>query len=391
MGELLTRCFIRDRENVTDPKVRGAYGRLCSIVGVVCNVLLFGFKLLVGFLSGSVAITADAVNNLSDASSSVISLLGFKLAEKPADDEHPYGHGRYEYLSALTVAALVVVIGFEMVGSSFDKILDPTPIDFGIFPVIVLSASILTKLWMAMFNNKIGKKINSTTLIATAKDSRNDVISTSAVLASAIISRFTSLELDGWMGMAVALFILYSAHGLLIEAISPLLGDPPSRELVDAINERILSYEGVLDTHDLIIHDYGPGRKFASVHVEMAAEADVLDSHDIIDNIERDLSEEFGMLTSIHYDPVVTSDPKIEELRVYIQNILSELDEQISMHDLRIVPGNSHTNVIFDCVLPRSSKLSEAEFKSYVTDKVAQGYENHFCVITVDRSFVTKE
>lgn len=391
MGELLTRCFIRDRENVTDPKVRGAYGRLCSIVGVVCNVLLFGFKLLVGFLSGSVAITADAVNNLSDASSSVISLLGFKLAEKPADDEHPYGHGRYEYLSALTVAALVVVIGFEMVGSSFDKILNPTPIDFGIFPVIVLSASILTKLWMAMFNNKIGKKINSTTLIATAKDSRNDVISTSAVLASAIISRFTSLELDGWMGMAVALFILYSAHGLLIEAISPLLGDPPSRELVDAINERILSYEGVLDTHDLIIHDYGPGRKFASVHVEMAAEADVLQSHDIIDNIERDLSEEFGMLTSIHYDPVVTSDPKIDELRLYIQKVLSELDEEITMHDLRIVPGSSHTNVIFDCVLPRSSKLSEYEFKSYVAEKVAQGYENHFCVITIDRSFISKE
>ena len=242
-----------------------------------------------------------------------------------------------------------------------------------------------------MFNNKIGKKINSTTLIATAKDSRNDVISTSAVLASAIISRFTSLELDGWMGMAVALFILYSAHGLLIEAISPLLGDPPSRELVDTINERILSYEGVLDTHDLIIHDYGPGRKFASVHVEMAAEADVLQSHDIIDNIERDLSEEFGMLTSIHYDPVVTSDPKIDELRLYIQKVLSELDEEITMHDLRIVPGSSHTNVIFDCVLPRSSKLSEYEFKSYVAEKVAQGYENHFCVITIDRSFVSKE
>ena len=388
MGELLTRIFIKDRNNVSDPKVRGAYGRLCSIVGVVCNVILCGFKMLVGFLSGSVAITADAINNLSDASSSIISLLGFKLSEKPADDEHPYGHGRYEYLSALTVAALVLVIGFEMAGSSLDKILHPSPVEFGLFPVIVLIASILVKLWMALFNNKIGKRINSATLIATAKDSRNDVISTAAVLASAVISHFTSLQLDGWMGMAVALFILYSAYGLIVDSVSPLLGDPPSAELVNSINEKILSYPGVLDTHDLIIHDYGPGRKFASVHVEMAAEANVLESHDIIDNIERDLSKEFGMLTSIHYDPVITSDPRIDVLKSDILEILAELDEGITMHDLRIVPGNSHTNVIFDCVLPRSSKMSEGEFKSYVSKKVAKKHASHYCVITVDRSFV---
>ena len=388
MGELLARIFIKDKDNVTDPKIRSAYGRMCSIVGIVCNVVLCGFKMLVGFLSGSVAITADAINNLSDASSSIISLLGFKLAEKPADDEHPYGHGRYEYLSALTVAALVLVIGFEMVGSSLDKILNPAPVEFGLFPVIVLSASILVKLWMALFNNKMGKKINSATLIATAKDSRNDVISTAAVLASALISHFTSVELDGWMGMAVALFILYSAHGLIVDSVSPLLGDPPSAELVEAINKKITSYPGVIDTHDLIIHDYGPGRKFASVHVEMAAEADVLECHDIIDNIERDLSAEFGMLTSIHYDPVVTSDPKIEELKADILGILAELGEDITMHDLRIVPGNTHTNVIFDCVLPRSSKMSEGEFKSYVSKKVAEKHNNHYCVITIDRSFV---
>lgn len=390
MGELLTRIFIKNNDNVKDPRVRGSYGRMCGAVGVVCNVLLFLFKLLVGMLSGSVAITADAVNNLSDASSSIISLLGFKLAEKPADDEHPYGHGRYEYLSALTVAALVLVIGFEMVGSSFDKILHPTPVQFGLFPVIVLVVSILAKLWMAAFNSKIGKKINSTTLIATAKDSRNDVISTSAVLISALISRYTSLELDGWMGMAVALFILYSAHGLIVEAVSPLLGDPPSADFVAAINEKIMSYPKVIDTHDLIIHDYGPGRKFASVHVEMAAEDDVLECHDIIDNIERDLSEQFGMLTSIHYDPVVTSDPRIEELKSTIHSILGELEGDISMHDLRIVPGNTHTNVIFDCVLPRSCKMSEGEFKSFVSKKVAERHENHFCVITVDRSFTSQ-
>ena len=391
MGSLLIRLFIKNKDDYSDNKVRSAYGRLCSIVGVVCNILLCVFKLIVGFLSGSVAITADATNNLSDASSSIISLIGFKLAEKPSDDKHPYGHGRYEYLSALTVAALVLVIGFEMVGSSLDKILNPTPVEFGLFPIIVLSASILVKLWMALFNGSIGKKIKSTTLIATAKDSRNDVISTSAVLASGLISHFTSLQLDGYMGMIVALFILWSAHGLIVESISPLLGDPPSVEFVDAINNKIKSYDGVLDTHDLIIHDYGPGRKFASVHVEMAAERDVLEAHDIIDNIERDLSAEFGMLTSIHYDPVVTSDPKIEELKCDINSIISEIDKDITMHDLRIVPGKSHTNVIFDCVLPRSSKMSEDEFISYVSDRIAQIHMNHYCVITIDRSFVSSE
>ncbi len=389
MTGLLVRLFIKDPENTQSSAVRSAYGRLCGVVGVVCNILLFGFKLLVGLLCGSVAITADAVNNLSDASSSVISLIGFKLAEKPADDEHPYGHGRYEYLSALTVAVLVLVIGFEMVGSSLEKIIAPTKVEFGIFVTVVLLASILTKLWMALFNQKIGKKISSTTLIATAKDSRNDVISTLAVLISSAVSHFCSVELDGWMGLIVAAFILYSAVGLIKEAISPLLGNPPSAELVKAVNERIMSYPGVLDTHDLIIHDYGPGRKFASVHVEMSADDDVLASHDIIDNIERDLSREFGMLTSIHYDPVVTSDPRVEQLKSTISSILSELNEGISMHDLRIVPGSSHTNVIFDCVLPRSSKMSESELRTYISQKVAAKHENHYCVITVDRSFTS--
>ncbi len=387
MGEILTRLFIKNRENTSDPAVRGAYGKLCGIVGVACNLILFFLKLLVGTLSGSVAITADAVNNLSDASSSIISLIGFKLSEKPADDEHPYGHGRYEYLSALTVAVLVLVIGIETLGSGIDKILHPTGVQFGIFPVAVLAASIGAKLWMALFNNKIGKKINSTALIATAKDSRNDVISTTAVLISSAVSHYTALELDGWMGVAVALFILYSAIGLIKDAVSPLLGTPPSAELVSAVNEKITSYPGVLGTHDLIIHDYGPGRKFASVHVEMAAEADVLESHDVIDNIERDLYREYAIFTSIHYDPVVTADNRVEQLRHSINEILAELGEGITMHDLRIVPGASHTNVIFDCVLPRSSKMSEGEFKTYVSNNVAKKHENHYCVITVDRSF----
>ena len=390
MGNLLTSLFVKNKDNTNDPAVRSAYGRLCGAVGVICNVILFIFKMLVGTLSGSIAITADATNNLSDASSSVISLLGFKLSERPADDEHPYGHGRYEYLSALTVAALVLVIGFEMIGSSIEKIITPEAVEFGLFPIIVLVSSILLKLWMALFNYKIGKKIDSQTLIATAKDSRNDVISTTAVLISGIVSHLTSLNLDGYMGLIVALFIIYSAVGLIKESISPLLGIPPTRELVEGINEKILSYDGVLGTHDMIIHDYGPGRKFASLHIEMSADAPVLEAHDLIDNIERAIYDEFGIQTSIHYDPIVTNDKKIEELRCYITEILDGIGEDITMHDLRIVPGSTHTNVIFDCVLPRASKMSEAEFKCYVSRAVTQKYTDHFCVITVDRSFTTE-
>ena len=387
MGNLLIKLFIRNKDNTSSPAVRSAYGKLCGIVGVVCNILLFILKMCVGMLSGSIAITADATNNLSDASSSVISLLGFKLSERPADDEHPYGHGRYEYLSALLVAALVLVIGFEMIGSSISKIIEPSKVEFEAFTVAVLIASVLVKLWMAFFCHSVGKKIDSQTLTATAKDSRNDVISTSAVLVSGIVSKFTQLDLDGWMGLLVALFIIYSAIGLIKDAVSPLLGTPPTKELVEQINKKIMSYPGVIDTHDMIIHDYGPGRKFASVHVEMAAEAPVLESHDVIDNIERALFDEFGILTSIHYDPVVTTDPRIDELRSSIEEILNGLGDEITMHDLRIVPGSTHTNVIFDCILPRSSKMSEAEFKCFVSRKIAQKYEKHFCVITVDRSF----
>ncbi len=387
MGEILIRTFIKNREKTTDPAVRGAYGLLCSVVGIVCNIILFAVKLLAGLLSGSVSIVADAINNLTDASSSVISFVGFKLASMPADDEHPYGHGRYEYLSALTVAVLVLVIGAETLLSSFDKILNPTPVNFEWLTAAILCASVGVKLWMALFNNKVGKRISSTTLIATAKDSRNDVVATLAVLAAGLVSRFTSLELDGYMGVAVAAFIIYSGIGLVKEAISPMLGNPPSPELVSAFNEKIKSYDGVLDTHDLMIHDYGPGRQFASVHVEMAAEQDAIEAHDMIDNIERELYAQFRIYTSIHYDPVVTSDPRVEELKAYINASVAELGEDVTVHDLRIVPGTTHTNVIFDCVVPRNFDRSEAEVKRFLTVKVAQKYDNHYCVITVEHSF----
>lgn len=381
--------FIKDQSNVSDPAVRTAYGKLCGAVGIACNFFLFLIKLTAGLLCGSVAVTADAVNNLSDASSSVISLLGFKLAAKPADDDHPYGHGRYEYLSALAVAILVVVIGFETLGSGIQKIVEPTEVEFGALTVAVLLVSVMVKLWLMVFNSSIGKKIGSAALIATAKDSRNDIVSSLAVLVSAIISYASGVELDGYMGVIVAAFILYSAFGLISEAISPMLGNPPDAELVREIEEYISTYPKVIGIHDLIIHDYGPGRRFASVHVEMPAEEPVLEAHDIIDNIERDLSARFNMQTSIHYDPVVTSDPHLHELKEFISEYAGTLGDGVTVHDLRIVPGQTHTNVIFDCVLPRSSAIGESELKKAISDAVAKKYTDHFCVITVDRSFVS--
>jgi len=376
--------------DVKDERVRSAYGKAASIVGIGCNALLFGGKMLVGMLSGSVAITADAVNNLSDASSSIISLFGFKMADRPADAEHPYGHGRYEYLSGLTVAVMILVIGVELLKGSVEKILHPTGITFGWTTVIVLLMSIGVKLWMAGFNRGIGKKIESGALIATADDSRNDVISTSAVLAATLIAHFTGLDLDGWMGTAVAVFILISGFGLVKDTIDPLLGGAPEPEQVDRIRKRLMSYPGVLGVHDLIVHDYGPSRQFASVHVEMDASQDPLISHDLIDNIERDFLHEEKLHLVIHYDPVVTDDPRVAVLREFIAGVAAGVHPAMTIHDLRIVPGNTHVNVVFDCIVPYEIKMSEAEIKRRIAQEVKAEYPNYYCVITLEHSFVSR-
>lgn len=377
--------------DVKDERVRSAYGKAASIVGIGCNALLFGGKMLVGMLSGSVAITADAVNNLSDASSSIISLFGFKMADRPADAEHPYGHGRYEYLSGLTVAVMILVIGVELLKGSVEKILHPTGITFGWTTVIVLLMSIGVKLWMAGFNRGIGKKIESGALIATADDSRNDVISTSAVLAATLIAHFTGLDLDGWMGTAVAVFILISGFGLVKDTIDPLLGGAPEPEQVDRIRKRLMSYPGVLGVHDLIVHDYGPSRQFASVHVEMDASQDPLISHDLIDNIERDFLHEEKLHLVIHYDPVVTDDPRVAVLREFIAGVAAGVHPAMTIHDLRIVPGNTHVNVVFDCIVPYEIKMSEAEIKRRIAQEVKAEYPNYYCVITLEHSFVSRK
>ncbi len=387
MTNFLIKRFIKDYENIQKTSVRSAYGKLSGVVGIVCNVLLCAVKLAAGLISGSVAITADAVNNLSDASSSIISLLGFKLAERPADDEHPYGHGRYEYLSGLMVALLIMIIGVELLKSSVDKILHPERVMFSVATACVLLFSIVLKLWMAFFNTKMGKTINSGTLEATAADSRNDVITTSAVLIAAIASKFTNVELDGFMGAAVALFILYSGFGLVKDTLDPILGKAPEPETVKAIKEKILSYPGVIGTHDLMVHDYGPGRQFASVHVEMAAESDVLESHDVIDNIERDFLKNDGIHMLVHYDPISASDSETSELRNWIAEKIKEIDSRLTIHDLRIVKGKTHTNVIFDCVVPYDTGIEEKEIKKRINNMVQENYPDHFCVITIDRSY----
>ncbi len=387
MTNWLIKTFIKDSHKTEDRNVRILYGKFSSWVGIFCNVFLFIGKLIAGTISGSVSVIADAVNNLSDASSSIISLFGFKLSSRPADEEHPFGHGRYEYLSGLMVSFLIMVIGLELFQTSIEKILHPTDVHFHIFICAIMLASIAVKLWMAAFNRKIGKLIHSQTLIATAADSRNDVISTTAVLLAAIISHFTHLNLDGIMGLGVAIFILYSGFGLTKETLDPLLGKAPDPEFVKAIKTKILSYPGILGTHDLIIHDYGPGRQFASVHVEMAAEEDSLKCHDLIDNIERDFKDEFHLHMIIHYDPIITNDSSVNNLRRWISEEVKKIDPALSIHDLRIVPGTTHTNVIFDCVVPSSIPISDDEIIRLISNAVSEKYPGYICIITIDSSF----
>ncbi len=387
MINLLVKWFVKNNEDVKNPKVRESYGRLSGWVGIVLNVILFGIKFLAGTLSKSIAVTADALNNLSDASTSVVSLIGFKLSSKSPDDEHPYGHARYEYLSGLLVAVMIIFIGFELLKSSIAKIISPTPIDFGMVSVIILIASIILKLWMWRFNKKLGKKIASQTLEATAQDSRNDCVATSVVLISGLIAYFFNINLDGFMGLLVAGFILISGVGLIKDTISPLLGKAPDAELVEYIREKVLSYNGVLGTHDLMVHDYGPGRQFASVHVEMAAEADILESHDVIDNIERDFFENINLHMIVHLDPIVTSNEHVNDFRSWLSESIKKIDEKLTIHDLRMVQGTTHTNVIFDCVVPHTYKRGNKTLKEEIDILVKSEYPDYFCVITFDSDF----
>ena len=359
MTKLLLRLFVKNADATDSPQVRSAMGKLSGIVGIVCNLLLFGFKLLVGTLSGSVAIAADAMNNLSDAASAIVTLIGFKLAERPADEHHPYGHARYEYLSGLAVAGMILVIGFELAKTSVEKIFNPSPTEFTVPVAAVLIGSIAVKLWLSVFNNTLGKRIDSQTLYATAADSRNDCIATGAVLLAGVVEYFTKWRVDGYMGLAVGVFILISGMKLARETISPLLGEAASPELRKLITTLLEDNSKVLGYHDLMVHDYGPGQRFASVHVEMDRREDALLCHEIIDDMERRCLADHNIHLVIHYDPVVTDDPEQERLRLQVTELLREVDERLHIHDFRMVPGSGHTNLVFD--VSRPAELADRE------------------------------
>ncbi len=386
MTELLLRLFVKDYDHTENPRVRGAYGKLAGIVGIICNLLLCAGKMTVGILSGSVAITADAVNNLSDASSSVVTLVGFKLAERPADDEHPYGHARIEYLTGLAVAALILVIGVEFGKSSVEKIIHPESISFSWVTLAVLVGSILVKLWMALFCNKLGRRIGSAALTATAADSRNDVISTATVLIGCLVGHYFNLQIDGYIGLLVALFIVWSGIGIAKETISPLLGEQADPELVRSISDLILSHEKILGIHDLMVHDYGPGQCFASVHAEMDSRDDPLSCHDVIDDIERDALRDLRVHLVIHFDPIVTDDEELNRMRDLVEKEIRQISPELALHDFRMVRGPGHTNLIFDLVIPFSMNDRKAELKKRIDERVQFEDRRYYTVITFDEA-----
>ena len=385
MIKLLLHLFVKDYDKTTDGVVRARVGRLSGIVGVLCNLLLFAGKLTVGILSASVSITADAMNNLSDAASSIVTLIGFRLAERPADEDHPYGHARYEYLTALAVSALILIIGFELAKGSVEKIFAPEAVALTIPTVAVLVGSVLVKLWLSAFNKKLGKHIDSQALMATAADSRNDVVATAAVLVAGVVEAVSGWKIDGYMGLAVALFILYSGAMLAKETISPLLGESASPELRKLIVDVVEKESFVLGYHDLMVHDYGPGQRFASLHVEMDQREDPLLCHELIDNIERECLQKHNVHLVIHYDPVVVGDEELNEMRQTVSSVLTDLDPRLTLHDFRMVRGRKHTNLIFDVALPFDMKDREKTIKKSIDKALAElNQGTYYTVITFE-------
>ena len=387
MIRLLARWLIPDRENVTSPAVRRAYGTLCGVVGIVLNILLFAGKLFAGQLSGSIAVTADAFNNLSDAGSSAVTLLGFRLAGRKPDTDHPFGHGRIEYISGLAVAGLILLMGVELAKSSFEKILHPEEVAFSALALGILAASVCVKLYMWLYNRSIGRRIKSAAMEATAMDSLSDTAATAAVLLAMLIGKWTGLAADGYVGLVVALFILFSAYKAAKETLSPLLGQAPDPELVREIRDIVMAHGTVQGVHDLVVHDYGPGRCMISLHAEVPANEDVLALHDEIDNVEKELREKLGCDAVIHMDPVVTDDGVTEETRRRVQTLIHCIDDAIDIHDFRMVAGPTHTNLIFDAVVPFGFRLTDQEVEQKIRSAVRALDGNYYAVVNVERSY----
>lgn len=386
MTNLILRIFVRDHKNTEDPAVRDKCGRVAGAVGIVTNFLLFLMKIIVGTVFHSVSVTADAVNNLTDSGSSVVTLIGFKMASKPADEKHPFGHARIEYLSGVIVSFIVIFLGLQLGMSSIEKII--TPEENALTPValVVLVISILAKLWQCLFYRKVGRMIKSESVEATSKDSRNDVIATSVVLLGAVITMLTGVNLDGYMGAAVALFIVFSGVQLTISTADPLLGQAPEGELVQTITEKMLSYPGIIGMHDLAVHNYGVGRCFASAHCEVDAKNDILVSHDLIDNIERDFSRDLGIHMVIHLDPVIVGDARTDALHCKVQSLVTALYPTVTIHDFRVIWGVTHSNIVFDAAVPFAVKDSDAVITQKLEAEIQKLDPNYRTVVTIDRS-----
>ena len=387
MIRLLSRWLIPDRDNVTSPAVRRAYGTLCGAVGIALNILLFIGKFFAGQLSGSIAVTADAFNNLSDAGSSAVTLLGFRLAGKKPDTDHPFGHGRIEYISGLLVAGLILLMGVELAKSSFDKILHPEPVAFSALAAAIMAASVCVKLYMWLYNRAVGRKIKSVSMEATATDSLSDTIATSAVLLAMLVGKWTGLAVDGYVGLVVALFILFSAYKAAKETLSPLLGQAPDPELVQEIRDITLANDTVQGVHDLVVHDYGPGRMMISLHAEVPAHGDIMAMHDVIDNVEKELMERLHCHAVIHMDPIVTDDDRVNALRAQVAELVKQVDPALTIHDFRVVRGTTHDNLIFDAVLPFSSGKTPAQAAQEIRALVRAMDGNYYAVVTVEHSF----
>lgn len=389
MTNLIKRLFIKDYKNTTDPAVRARYGTVAGAVGIVTNLLLAAVKILIGALFGAIAIIADGLNNLTDSLSSIITLIGFKLSNQQADEEHPYGHGRMEYIAAMLISMVMVVMGFTLIQESFPKIWNPQPMEASALLWITLLLSIGFKLWQGLFYRSMSKAIDSDTLRANFRDSINDVISTGAILLSVIISPLIHYNADGLMGVIVAAIIMYSGVMLMKDTIQLLLGEGADEALAGQIKDAVLAYDGIVGVHDLIVHNYGPGRMFASLHAEVPAEVDVLISHDLIDNVERDLQKQMGLHISIHMDPIVTTDPALDVLREELKEILAQFPP-VTYHDLRLVQGSTHCNVLFDLVVPFKYELSDKELCQRVEAAIQQKHPDYFAVISVDKDMIKK-
>ncbi|MBQ2959944.1 MAG: cation transporter [Oscillospiraceae bacterium] len=387
MLKVLSRIFIKNSEDINDPAMRRAYGTLCSVYGIFLNVLLFAGKYFAGLLSGSVAITADAFNNLSDAGSSLITLMGFIIAGKKPDLDHPFGHGRAEYLAGLGLSVMIGVMGFELAKSSVEKIINPVEPELNITIGLILIASILVKLYMALYNRQIGRKINSAAMLATATDALSDAAATSAVLATMLIAHLSGINLDGWAGLVVACFILIAAYKAAKDTISPLLGQAPDPELVREIEASVRSHSEVLDIHDLILHDYGPGRRFVSLHAEVDGNSEMFAVHDAIDAAEMEIKEKFNILATIHMDPIEPDSSEVMQLRSAVQEKLCESIPGISIHDFRMVPGPTHTKLIFDAAVPAELNISDEKLAAQIRSIISENWHRHYAVVSIDRSY----